>query len=147
MATIRTREIEEEVLSRLSKGEPLAWICRDLGFHVQTWATWRHSDPDLNIAHGRARDEGFDAIAAETLAIADDSRNDYVQKLGPDGETGGVSFNAENVQRSKLRIETRLKLLAKWDPRRYGDKLDVTTDGQKLQSMTPVFNVTLSKEE
>jgi hypothetical protein len=27
------------------------------------------------------------------------------------------------VQRAKLRIDTRLKLLSKWDPKRYGEKL------------------------
>jgi hypothetical protein len=28
----------------------------------------------------------------------------------------------------KLQIETRLKLLAKWDPKRYGDKLSLSGD-------------------
>ena len=37
-------------------------------------------------------------------------------------------FDSEHVQRSKLRVETRLKLLAKWDPRRYGDRLQLAND-------------------
>ena len=31
-------------------------------------------------------------------------------------------LNGEHVQRSKLRIETRLKLLACWNPSKYGNK-------------------------
>ena len=30
----------------------------------------------------------------------------------------------------KLQIETRLKLLAKWDPKRYGDKVDLNHGGE-----------------
>jgi hypothetical protein len=30
--------------------------------------------------------------------------------------------DSEWISRSRLRVETRLKLLAKWDPKRYGDK-------------------------
>ena len=31
--------------------------------------------------------------------------------------------------RDRLRVDTRLKLLAKWCPKRYGDKLDVEDSG------------------
>jgi hypothetical protein len=33
-------------------------------------------------------------------------------------------------KRSKLRIETRLKLLAKWNPKKWGDKLELAGDQQ-----------------
>jgi hypothetical protein len=64
---------------------------------------------------------GFDAIAEEALEIADDGSNDWMERRRKDGSTEEV-VNSEHVQRSKLRIETRLKLLAKWSPKRYGDK-------------------------
>lgn len=32
----------------------------------------------------------------------------------------------------KLQIETRLKLLAVWDPRRFGNKIDVTSTGRQI---------------
>lgn len=81
------------------------------------------ADPTYASAIARAREIGYDVIAAQCLLIADDSASDYT-----DSEKG-PAFNAEHVQRSKLRIETRLKLLAKWDPKRYGDKVAVTGDG------------------
>jgi len=37
-------------------------------------------------------------------------------------ENGLDTIDGEHVSRSKLRIETRLKLLACWDPKRYGAK-------------------------
>lgn len=39
-------------------------------------------------------------------------------------------MNTEHVQRSKLRIETRLKLLAKWNPKKWGEKVDLNHGGQ-----------------
>jgi hypothetical protein len=62
------------------------------------------------------------------MEIADDSRNDYIDRLNSDGEVIGKQLDAEHVQRSKLRIETRLKLLAKWNPKRYGDKMTLAGD-------------------
>lgn len=35
----------------------------------------------------------------------------------------------EWMLRSKLRVETRLKLLAKWDPKRYGEKITQEISG------------------
>ena len=46
-----------------------------------------------------------------------------MERRGKDGESAGWELNGDHVQRSRLRIDTRLKLLAKWNPRKYGDKL------------------------
>jgi hypothetical protein len=43
---------------------------------------------------------------------------------------GREQLDREHVQRSKLRIETRLKLLAKWNPKKWGDKLELAGDQQ-----------------
>ena len=64
---------------------------------------------------------GMDAIAEECLEIADDGTNDWVTRKLGNAEV--EVLNAEHVQRSKLRIETRLKLLAKWNPKKWGDRI------------------------
>jgi hypothetical protein len=84
---------------------------------------------DVSAVIARAREEGFDAIAAMTLEIADDGRNDYMDQLAEAGDELAGKFNGEHVQRSKLRIETRLKLLAKWDPKRYGERIKQEISG------------------
>ena len=47
-------------------------------------------------------------------------------------EGDGYIFNSENVQRSRLRIDTRKWLMAKMNPKVYGDKLDMTTNGNDI---------------
>jgi hypothetical protein len=112
------------IIDGLTRGVPLTRICRENEFGVQTVYDWLAAHEGFAVAYARARGAGFDAIADQTLEIADDGTNDYMEtKDGP-------AYNAEHVQRSKLRVETRLKLLAKWDPKRYGDKQQVEHSGQ-----------------
>ena len=113
-----SQEVADEICVRLSQGEPLRQICRDE--RMPAWQTvygWKaaHEEFSKRIAH--AREAGFDAIAEECLEIADETAFDTV--IGENGDRA----NSEWISRSKLRVETRLKLLAKWDPKRYGDKV------------------------
>ncbi len=111
-----TQEIADEICERLAKGEPLAQICKDDNMPaVRTVSDWKTAHAAFSADFARAREEGFDQIAAECLDIADETSNDTVY-----GESGARA-NTEWISRSKLRIETRLKLLARWDPKRYGD--------------------------
>lgn len=120
-----TPELADEIVRRLSAGEPLRQICRD--DHMPNWTVvydWQKTRPDLSQRIAQARELGEDAIAQECLEIADNARNDWMESHGQDGETA-YKLNGEHVQRSKLRIETRLKLLAKWNPRKWGEKVDL----------------------
>ena len=115
-----TPEIAQEIADRLSKGEPLAAICRDEHMpSTRTVSTWRENDTEFSASIARAREDGYDAIAEECLKIADQTENDTIDT------EHGERANTEWISRSKLRVETRLKLLAKWDPKRYGEKLAI----------------------
>lgn len=113
-----SEEVAAEILGRISEGEPLRRICSVPTMPSRrTVEKWRDSVEGFAERYQRARDQGFDAIAEECFDIADDGTNDYMDSKD------GPAFNAENVQRSKLRVHTRLELLKKWDPKRYGDMI------------------------
>jgi hypothetical protein len=127
-----TVEIAREICRQLAEGVPLREICRQDG--MPEWRTiydWMVKD-DAAVAAGggaglsasiaRAREIGYDAIAEDCLRIADDASNDWMET------EHGPRLNAEHVQRSKLRIETRLKLLAKWSPKKYGERVALAGD-------------------
>lgn len=125
-------DIAEEIIERLSLGEPLADICRDSRMPaVRTVSDWKRDHPEFSADFARAREEGADAIAADCLRIADDTALDTEIT-----ENGGIKPNSEWIARSRLRVETRLKLLAKWFPKTYGEKIDVTTGNESL-NLTP----------
>jgi hypothetical protein len=115
------------ICARLSTGkEPLTVICKDLGVNYRVVNHWREKDVDIALQFDEARDMGYDAIAADCLAIADNPEMGVETTVTA---TGGIETRkGDMLQHRKLRIETRLKLLAKWDPRRYGDRLALAND-------------------
>lgn len=110
--------VADAICARLSEGEPLAHICRDEDMPaVRTVSDWKRAHESFSADFARAREDGFDKLAAQCLDIADETSLDTLQT------EHGERPNTEWISRSKLRIETRLKLLAKWDPKRYGEKI------------------------
>lgn len=116
--SIKTVEIEDEIIARLEDGELLAQICRLEHMPKQsTVYNWTAIDPSFAQRFARARQLGVQAIQAECIDIADDGSNDYYEKQSrKTGETF-VALDAENIQRSRLRIETRKWIVGSIDPR------------------------------
>jgi len=128
MSGLRTPELENTIIEGLSEGIPLRELARTYGFGKSSFYVWLEEDEAFAGRIARARDIGFDAIAEETLEIADDGTNDWITRHRDDGSTDDV-VNSEHIQRSRLRVDTRLKLLAKWAPKKYGEKLDLNHIG------------------
>lgn len=127
-ASKRTPEVEERIIEGLTDGVPLRVLCRQ--DDIPSWRTvydWINADADFASRVAYARDLGFEAIAEDILDIAD-----------------GTPAISDHVQRSKMRIDTRLKLLACWSPKRYGNKQDVSIgnkDGETLKIDSNAENV------
>ena len=119
----RREEIRAAVIAGLSRGTPLTVVLEVLGCPMRTFENWRVAREDVAEAVLAARDLGYDWIAHECMAIVDDTEGDVIYDAD-----GNAHANGANVLRAKLRVETRLKLLAKWDPRRYGDTKRVEVD-------------------
>lgn len=116
-------EIRERIIAGISEGIPLAVICREDGMpSVTTVWNWEQEDAQLSESIARARLIGFDAIAAEALRIAD---TPVIGEEITDSEDGRTIKRADMLGHRKLQVETRLKLLAKWDPKRYGDRPEI----------------------
>lgn len=108
----------------------MAAICRDEGMpHVATIFRWGQGDSEearfVSQSIAQAREEGEEQIAIDCLHIADDNGKD-TRIL----EDGTEVTNGDVIQRSKLRIDTRLKLLAKWNPKKWGDKIEHKGPGE-----------------
>lgn len=105
-----TQEIHDAILERLSQGRSLLSICRndDMPSHA-TVLRWRKKYPDLDEAIPRAREEGTHTLAEECLTIADNDQLDPADR--------------------RIRIDTRLRLIGKWNRASYGDKQTVEHQG------------------
>lgn len=120
----------DAICARLAEGESLRQICQSEG--MPSYATakrWESENDDFRAHSLRARETGCHAIAEDCLQIADDGRNDWMETHDREGAATGWKINGEAVQRSKLRIDARLRLLGKWLPKVYGDKIETTLQG------------------
>jgi hypothetical protein len=109
-------------LDWISDGKTLRAFCRLKG--KPAWRTiyhWLDKDPEFLARIAHARDMGADAIAEECLEIID----------AMPMQTGGDNprMDSAHVAWSKNRIEARLKLLSKWNPKKYGDKVGLNHEG------------------
>lgn len=99
--------ITDKIAEGLAKGIPVTQQCQAEGMpHWNVVSKWMAETPEIRDKVARARSFGYDRLAAECLSIANDAK-----------------LKKEDIEKAKLQIETRLKLLKCWDPQRYGDRI------------------------
>lgn len=132
----------QEMCQMLSDGIPLREICRSSDKYP-AWRTvydWMKQDADLTTAIAYAREIGCDAIAEDCLRIADTPLLGEI--ITDDGEKVTVK-KEDMLGHRKLQIETRLKLLAKFHPKKYGDKVAIGGDPEnpiKVDNSSAIFS-------
>lgn len=127
--TLYTKAIATEICELLATGKPLTQICSLE--HMPGWTTvwdWQRKYPEFAEDFTRARALGFDAIAEEALHI---SNTPIIgEEVELDGEGTPIKIKrGDMLAHRRLQVDTRLKLLARWDPKRYGDHLRAEVSG------------------
>jgi len=124
-------KIAHQICEMLSEGIPLREICRQEGFpSYRAVYRWMVADDDLSSHIARAREVGYDQMAEECLQIADTPLVLERVTETVDPKTGLVTravVRSDDVNARRLRVETRLKLLAKWS-NKYSDRTIITGD-------------------
>jgi hypothetical protein len=133
------------ICDRLAEGESLKSICEDDGMPARsTVFKWLAENTTFSDMYARAREEQADAVFDEILSIADDGRNDWMERRGE--EDAGWVTNGENLQRSKLRIDARKWMAGKLRPKKYGDKLDIEHSGDMNVTFQTVYEAPPEKK-
>lgn len=130
--SIYTKRLADNICKRISLGESLLSICREDGMpNVDTVHTWildgKHKEFSDNYAKARAIQA--ELMFDEIVEIAD--KSDTVVKSGAEKKSSAYSQN------QRLRVDTRKWYLSKVLPKKFGDKLDVTSGGKPV----PILNV------
>jgi hypothetical protein len=138
-------EIIKKVLFEIENGLSLRKAILKLNIVSRdTFNEWLKEDKNVSDQYARSCEERADSIFEEIIEIADDSSNDFVLTDVGDGMQV-ERFNSEHVQRSRLRVDARKWMLGKMQSKKYGDKMDVTSGGEKLQNSSPNIKVTIVK--
>lgn len=133
--TTFTDEIGDTICERIALGESVRSICDDEAMpSMSTVFKWLRDNEGFSQQYARARETQADTIVDEILDIADDGRNDWMEKRNSDGENIGWQENGEAMRRSQLRIDARKWMAGKLRPKKYGEKLALTDgDGGPLK--------------
>ena len=131
-----SKKLGDEIALRIAQGESVRRIGKDPDMPAATtifrWAL--DSGHEFCEQYDRAKRIRAETLVDEVIDIADDGSNDYIVN-----DKGNEVIDTEHVQRSRLRLDTRKWFASKVMPKVYGDKLDVTSDGEK--TVPYIFNV------
>ncbi|WP_313078333.1 terminase small subunit-like protein [Agrobacterium pusense] len=133
--TTFTEEVGDAICERLALGESVRSICDDEAMpSMSTVFKWLRDNEAFSQQYARAREVQADALFDDIIDIADDGRNDWMEKRNADGENIGWQENGEALRRSQLRIDARKWMAGKLRPKKYGEKLALTDgDGGPLK--------------
>lgn len=79
----------------------------------QTINEWRWEYQEFSDRYLVAKRTQAELVYEDCLEIADDGTNDWMETIPKEDQPIGWRLNGEHVQRSKLRIDTRMRLNAR----------------------------------
>jgi len=127
-----SEDIAEQICERIAKGETLRSISKDKSLpdrHIVY--RWIDENPEFASRFALARHCGYDEIADEMLEIANSTIIGETEEIsyGPDGMHKKVK-REDMLGHRKLQVWTREKLLSKWYPQKYGEKIQQEITGK-----------------
>lgn len=125
-------KILESIFGDIEDGSSLRKCLKKEGISSKTFFSWIDNDLEKVKQYTRACELRAEALVDEMFEIADDSERDKIFNE----ITGFEMTNHEAIQRSKLKVDTRKWLVGKLNPKKYSDKLDLTTSGEKISGNT-----------
>ena len=115
-----SEDLFDTICNRMASGESLREICDEKDMPSQTSVfRWLAADEGLSERYARAREAQQETHLEQMFAIAD-----------------GATPATVNVDR--LRVDVRKWVMSKLAPKKYGDKLDVTSGGKRVSQPTIV---------
>lgn len=98
----------EAVLERVSAGEFTEPVLRELGIKKETFRDYKNADPERQKRYQDAKDAGEEEVLLEGLRIVD--------------------LLDEDPASRRVRSDFRLKALAKFNPKRWGERVALEHD-------------------
>jgi hypothetical protein len=108
--SIYTEALAKRICEQLAKGVPLARICdQDDMPDYSTVRAWEDDKPEFSALSAHAKRNGTHYLADDSIRIADDPTID--------------------PQHKRIMVDTRLRLIGKWNAKAYGDKVQTELSG------------------
>jgi hypothetical protein len=124
------RKMDTEVFEKVcieieSTHRGLNTICKEHGSSASAFYDWVDGNPEATERYARAKDRQADYLADLMLEEAFNDEDDEIAFVG-----------VNHIQRDRLKVDTLKFIAAKLKPKKYGDKIDVTSDGKEIKTTT-----------
>lgn len=133
-----TKELADEICQEIASGKSLKRVCEAEKFPTRaTIHNWLldATKPEFFDNYSQAVNIRAELMFDELEEVAESS----IEAIVGDDKSDGA-----RVQARKLLVDTRKWYLSKVMPKKYGDKLDLTSDGEKLP--TPIYGGASSRD-
>lgn len=120
-----TQHLADAICHELAAGKSLRTVCTNPKMPAMSSVfLWLRTYKEFSEQYARAKQESADAMAEEILDLSDDAI--ALIKGSAEKKSGALA------QAVRLQVDTRKWIMSKMKPKKYGDKLDVTSDGKPL---------------
>lgn len=136
--TTFNEDVAAKLCGYLAMGESLRKVCRRAGMPApSTVFLWMREHESFSKQYARAKEEAADMFIEDIIEIADNAKKDKIPVYEVDNETGdktltGYKESKNSVRRAQVQIESRKWLAMKLKPKKYGEKLDLSTNGKDI---------------
>ena len=129
-------KIYTHIFNEIIEGRALRTILKtDTGMPPAiTFFDWISKDDEKAKQYAHACELRAESIFDEIIEIADDKSRDITIT-----ENGEIANN-EFIQRSRIRIDARKWIASKLNPKKFGEKIDHTSGGEKIQTV-PILTI------
>lgn len=125
-----TQELADRICEELSEGVSLRTVCLDENMpNASTVFRWLRTNEEFCKQYERACDERTETQQEIIIGMGDDAIKH--------AETADPKAAGAVVSAYKLKADNLKWSMSKMKPKKYGDKLDVTSDGKALP--TPIL--------
>lgn len=128
-----TQEIADKICAELALGRSLRSICREEDTPcLSTVFNWLRTQPIFLEQYARACEERTEAQQEIMLEIGDDAIS-HAETADPKAANAVVSAY-------KLKADNLKWSMSKMKPKKYGDKVDVTSGGETIKGNSIIFS-------
>ena len=132
-----------DIIQQIELGRSLKNILDDDTYPISraTFYNWLNENPERIELYKKATEIRADGIFDDMLEISDDRSKDTFLDAQGNRQQSMVAVN-----RSRLQLDTRKWVLGRMNPKKYSEKLDITSGGDKLK-IVPIVGMQIINQE
>ena len=130
------------IIEQIEGGKSVKSILDQDGYPSRSsFYNWLNENPERIELYKAATEIRADGVFDDMLEIADDRSKDTFLDA-----QGNRQQNMTAVNRSRLQLDTRKWVLGRMNPKKYSEKLDITSGGEKLK-IVPIVGMQIVNQE